>query len=310
MDVHGAQGRAADAGLGGVVKAQDAHVLRHVFADGVEGADDIPRHKVVGTEEHVRQLLQVGQGLHLFGIQLVAADAEALVHRHAGHQHGAAEGGVALVEGLAVGVIADEADARFAFGQHVVHKTEDLSAVVHVQLICRQRPALQPGGAVHKQDGDPKLADHFIVVVVEHFDAEDGFDPLPLEGERQALLPQVSFCDPVGVHGVAQLGHLSLKLVQQGGGKVRLGEKGGGQQGDLPLKAGDGTALGHSGEFGIGAEIGKLFVAHLHGLLQDPLPGGVGQSVGIVDGLGYRVPGNAQLVRDILNGNFFHNFTP
>ena len=244
MDVHGAQRRAADAGLRRVVKAQDAHVLRHVFADGVQRAHQIPRHKVVGAEEHVRQLLQVGQGFHGGPLYPIAAEAIALIHRHARHQHGEAESGVALVKGLAVGVITDEADARFSLGQYVVHKTEDLGAVVHVQLIRGQRSALQLGGTIHEQSGDPKLADHLVIVVVEHLDAEDGFDPLPLKGERQALLSHVPLRDPMCVHGVAHLGDFPLELVQQGGGKVRLGQKGGGQQRDLPLIAGRHSALG------------------------------------------------------------------
>ena len=91
-----------------------------------------------------------------------------------------------------------------------------------------------------------------------------------------------------------------------------LSEESRGEQGDLADEA---RRLRFRFRYGLdvgeGGHIGKLLVAHLHGLLQDLVPGGVGQTLGVVDRLGDGVAGDAQCVRDILNGDFlFHVIAP
>ena len=91
-----------------------------------------------------------------------------------------------------------------------------------------------------------------------------------------------------------------------------LGEEGGGEQGDLTDEARRLRFRFRRGlDVGERGHVRKLLVAHLHGLLQDLFPRGVGQTLGVVDRLGDRVAGDAQRVRDILNGDFlFHVITP
>ena len=92
---------------------------------------------------------------------------------------------------------------------------------------------------------------------------------------------------------------------------MRLIHKNGGKQRNFSLKA---RALlygarGFARNSGDGADIGELLVAHLHSLLQDLLPRGVGQTVRVVDGLGDRVARHAQRVCNILDRNFLHGKT-
>ena len=54
------------------------------------------------------------------------------------------------------------------------------------------------------------------------------------------------------------------------------------------------------------ADIGKLLIPHLDSLLKDPFAGSFCQSLRVIDCLGYGIAGNAKLIRNILNGNFFH----
>ena len=62
---------------------------------------------------------------------------------------------------------------------------------------------------------------------------------------------------------------------------------------------------GNRGIFGKVGGIGKMLVSHFHSLLKNPLPGVVCQSVGVIDGLGYGVPGYSQCVGYILDSDFF-----
>ena len=56
----------------------------------------------------------------------------------------------------------------------------------------------------------------------------------------------------------------------------------------------------------LGLYVGKLLVAHLRGLLQDPGAGRLRQAVGIVDSLGNGIAGDPQFVRNILDSDFSH----
>ena len=58
MDVYGAQRGMAGPGLGTVVKAQEHHVLRDLFAQGIQGLEGVKGGKVVGADEQVGQLVQ------------------------------------------------------------------------------------------------------------------------------------------------------------------------------------------------------------------------------------------------------------
>ena len=53
-------------------------------------------------------------------------------------------------------------------------------------------------------------------------------------------------------------------------------------------------------------DIGKLLVAHFYGFFKDFPAGGFREAAGVVDRLGYGVAGNAQFIRNILDGNSFH----
>ena len=89
--------------------------------------------------------------------------------------------------------------------------------------------------AVNKEDRDIQLADHLVVVIIEHLDAEDRFHKILAERVGECLCAQVFLCDAVSVHREARLGDLTLEFVQHSRGKVRLCQKSGSQQCDLSL---------------------------------------------------------------------------
>ena len=307
VDVHGAQHRAAAARLRRVVKAQQSHVLRHGLTDGEQRAHRVPGHKVVGADEHVGQHADRVEPLGDL-ILVVVADAASLVHLRACHQHRAAKGGIALEEGLAVMIVADKADPLFPLAQHIVDKAHDLGGVVHIQLVGRQGKTVLLGRTVHEQDREPELAHHFVIGAVEHLDADDRLDLVGAEREGKTFLFQIGGRDAVGVHRIAELRDLALKFIQHRRGKVRLGQKRARQQRDLALITGNRRGCGGCGDKG--AEIGKLLIAHLHRLLQDLFPRGLGQSLRVVDGLGNRVAGDPQRVRDILDRYLLFHLRP
>ena len=108
--------------------------------------------------------------------------------------------------------------------------------------------------------------------------------------------------NPVHGKAVAQLGKLPLQFVQHSGRKVGIADGAGGKHGDFLCRRRDfclpvvQSCDGH---------IGKLLVSHVHGFLQDFLPGGLGQEPCVVDGLGDCVPGQPKGVCDVLNRNSF-----
>ncbi len=140
------------------------------------------------------------------------------------------------------------------------------------------------------------------VVFVEHFDTDDSGSPFFIikTGKGQAF----DFVFPEPVHGeaVSHSGEFPLKFVQHGGGKMGTSNGIGCKQGNFPfVRLGRETGSGSAGAIDI--VIGNLFIAHLDRLFQNAFPCGVGKNSCIVDCFGYRIAGNAQFIRNILNRN-------
>ena len=168
-------------------------------------------------------------------VDAVGAVYAVLVYRDICHEHSHPEGGVALIEGLAVVIVADETDALFSRGKHIIDKAGDLGRIVHKKMVGGKVRAVSLDGTVHKKDRDVQLADHLAVFIIEHFNADDSLHQILAERVRKCHRTQVLLRNTVGVHCKARLGDLTLEFVQHSGGKVRLCQKSGGQQRDLTL---------------------------------------------------------------------------
>ena len=203
VDMNGAERGAAAPRFGGIVEAEDPHVLRDGFAERVERADRVARHKVVGADEEIRQLVECVELLkNLVG--MVVPNTVFLFRGPAGELHREEIGEIALVEGLAVVGVADKADAPLPALQRVADKARDLGGVVHIQLIGGEGIAVASGRPVDKQYGKVQAAEHLIIGAVKHLDADDGLDLRGAEGDRQRAVAQVRLGDTVGVERVAQ----------------------------------------------------------------------------------------------------------
>ena len=198
----------------------------------------------------------------------------------------------------------DEADAPAPGLQHVLHELKDARGVVHEQYIRAQQLSVQPYRGVHKEQGELQSTQHPGVIPIEDLHAHNAAGALPAEGGGQAQAVHLGVGEVVHGHHKAHLGQLPLKLVQQGGRKVRAAHKAPGEQSDfarmglLRLR----WALCRRERIHE-IEVRKLLVAQLSGFLENLFPGGAGQPRGVVDGFGHGVPGHPKGVRNVLYGD-------
>ena len=199
-------------------------------------------------------------------------DDETVFCRNAGHQQGGAKSSVALIEGLAVLVIADPSEASFSLPNHVVHKLRDPGRVVHVELVRQKGRSIDLRRTVDKENREIEGTQHVCIQFVKYFKADDTAAAVGGKSDRKAARPEILLCNAVDIQGISQLSDFPLKLIQHQGSKMGRRKKLCGEERELALKRG-GCMLGLcSPECWIvrkSTHVGELFVSHFNGFLQN-----------------------------------------
>ena len=131
VDVYGGQRRFGQAGFCGIVKSADQHIIRYPFPHGGQRLKQIGSHKIIGADKNIwKRFHGIDHRLHFF--QMAILDDESRVHRISGHCDRKIEGGIPLVERLAVVIIPDESDAGSPFCQHIIDKFRSFCNVIHI----------------------------------------------------------------------------------------------------------------------------------------------------------------------------------